>query len=106
MTTRERVAAIDIGTNSTRLLVAEAAGTGSLHTVERINQITRLGHGDITVKFGDSESTLTTRANLVIVESAMHSSLTAGLAVKIGRKLIGGTAQAADAGQSEAKAKA
>ena len=43
MTTRERVAAIDIGTNSTRLLVAEVAESGSLHTVERINQITRLG---------------------------------------------------------------
>lgn len=53
-------------------------------------------HGDITVKFVDSESTLTTRANLVIVESAMHSNLTAGLAIKVGRKLIGGTAQAGE----------
>ena len=53
-------------------------------------------HGDVTVKFVDSESTITTRANLVVVESAMHSQLTAGLAVKVGRKLIGGTAQAGE----------
>jgi exopolyphosphatase/guanosine-5'-triphosphate,3'-diphosphate pyrophosphatase len=38
-----RVAAIDIGTNSTRLLVADAAADGGLTTVERINRITRLG---------------------------------------------------------------
>ncbi len=42
----ERVAAIDIGTNSTRLLVAEAGGVGGgLVTVERQMQITRLGQG-------------------------------------------------------------
>ncbi|HEV8450340.1 MAG TPA: Ppx/GppA phosphatase family protein [Gaiellales bacterium] len=37
-----RVAAIDIGTNSTRLLVAEVDG-GMLHEVERLLEITRLG---------------------------------------------------------------
>ena len=45
----ERVAAIDIGTNSTRLLVAERAagedGAGPLVTVERLMRITRLGQG-------------------------------------------------------------
>ncbi len=42
----ERVASIDMGTNSTRLLVAEA-GTGGapLTTVERLMHITRLGQG-------------------------------------------------------------
>lgn len=41
-----RVASIDIGTNSTRLLVAEAgAGGGPLVTVERQMRITRLGQG-------------------------------------------------------------
>ncbi len=43
-----RVAALDIGTNSTRLLVADLDGTGRdarLHTVERRTQITRLGEG-------------------------------------------------------------
>lgn len=40
----ERVAAIDIGTNSTRLLVAEAGDGGvPLHTIERLMRITRLG---------------------------------------------------------------
>lgn len=41
-----RVAAIDIGTNSTRLLVAEAGVDGApLVTVERLMRITRLGQG-------------------------------------------------------------
>ncbi len=41
----ERVAAIDIGTNSTRLLVAERGVGVSLRTVERLMRITRLGQG-------------------------------------------------------------
>lgn len=42
----ERVAAIDIGTNSTRLLVADVDGRGGpLVSVERLNRITRLGQG-------------------------------------------------------------
>lgn len=39
-----RVASIDIGTNSTRLLVAEVDGLG-LTTLERLMRITRLGQG-------------------------------------------------------------
>jgi exopolyphosphatase/guanosine-5'-triphosphate,3'-diphosphate pyrophosphatase len=39
------VAAIDCGTNSVRLLVAEATGGGRFHTVERLMRITRLGQG-------------------------------------------------------------
>jgi hypothetical protein len=53
-------------------------------------------HADVSVRFVDSESSITTRANLVVVESAMHSSLTAGLAIKVGKKLIGGMAQAGE----------
>jgi len=42
----QRVASIDIGTNSTRLLVAEpGAVDGTLRTVERLMTITRLGQG-------------------------------------------------------------
>ena len=42
----ERVASIDIGTNSTRLLVAEPGADGApLVTIERLMQITRLGQG-------------------------------------------------------------
>ena len=43
-----RVASVDIGTNSTRLLVADVDGTGrhaKLLPVERRTQITRLGQG-------------------------------------------------------------
>jgi exopolyphosphatase/guanosine-5'-triphosphate,3'-diphosphate pyrophosphatase len=39
------VAAVDCGTNSTRLLVAEPAGDGRVRTVERLMRITRLGRG-------------------------------------------------------------
>jgi exopolyphosphatase/guanosine-5'-triphosphate,3'-diphosphate pyrophosphatase len=42
----ERVAAVDIGTNSTRLLVAERGVEGlPLATIERLMRITRLGEG-------------------------------------------------------------
>jgi exopolyphosphatase/guanosine-5'-triphosphate,3'-diphosphate pyrophosphatase len=40
-----RVAAVDMGTNSTRLLVADVAGGDELAEVERILEITRLGQG-------------------------------------------------------------
>jgi exopolyphosphatase / guanosine-5'-triphosphate,3'-diphosphate pyrophosphatase len=39
------VASIDIGTNSTRVLVARPAGNGKLDIVDRRNTITRLGQG-------------------------------------------------------------
>lgn len=38
-----RLAAIDCGTNSTRLLVAESGAPGRFNPLERINRITRLG---------------------------------------------------------------
>ncbi len=40
-----RVAAIDLGTNSTRLLVADIGSDGHLHEVERRSTITGLGQG-------------------------------------------------------------
>jgi exopolyphosphatase / guanosine-5'-triphosphate,3'-diphosphate pyrophosphatase len=42
---RMRVASADIGTNSTRLLVADVASDGSVAEVERLLEITRLGEG-------------------------------------------------------------
>ncbi len=42
---RRRVAAIDCGTNSTRLLVAEPDGAGGLDQLDRQMRITRLGQG-------------------------------------------------------------
>jgi exopolyphosphatase/guanosine-5'-triphosphate,3'-diphosphate pyrophosphatase len=53
----ERYAAVDIGTNSVRLLVTDAAGAsrpGRLVPVERLMRITRLGQGvDATRRLGD-----------------------------------------------------
>ena len=40
-----RVAAADIGTNSTRLLVADVGSDGTVAEVERLLEITRLGEG-------------------------------------------------------------
>ena len=43
-----RVAAVDIGTNSTRLLIADIDGSGraaTLKTIDRRTHITRLGQG-------------------------------------------------------------
>lgn len=49
-----RVAVVDIGTNSTRLLVADVDAGGGLHELERRSQVTRLGAGvDATGALGD-----------------------------------------------------
>lgn len=40
-----RVAVVDIGTNSTRLLIAEPDGRGGLRELERRSEVTRLGEG-------------------------------------------------------------
>jgi exopolyphosphatase / guanosine-5'-triphosphate,3'-diphosphate pyrophosphatase len=53
-TTEDRVAAIDCGTNSIRLLVAEPDGRGGLRDVDRRMLIVRLGQGvDATGRFAD-----------------------------------------------------
>jgi len=49
-----RVAVVDVGTNSTRLLVADVAG-GALAEVERMSTVTRLGQGvDAEGRLGDA----------------------------------------------------
>jgi exopolyphosphatase / guanosine-5'-triphosphate,3'-diphosphate pyrophosphatase len=49
-----RVAVVDIGTNSTRLLIAEPDGAGGLHELERRSEVTRLGEGvDRTGELGE-----------------------------------------------------
>jgi exopolyphosphatase/guanosine-5'-triphosphate,3'-diphosphate pyrophosphatase len=40
-----RVAVVDIGSNSTRLLIADVSADGRLQEVERRTKVTRLGHG-------------------------------------------------------------
>jgi exopolyphosphatase/guanosine-5'-triphosphate,3'-diphosphate pyrophosphatase len=42
---RVRVAVVDIGSNSTRLLIADVADGGAISEVERRTKVTRLGHG-------------------------------------------------------------
>lgn len=50
-----RVAAIDCGTNSIRLLIADLDGHGGLRDVVRIREVVRLGEGvDRTGRFGDA----------------------------------------------------
>jgi exopolyphosphatase/guanosine-5'-triphosphate,3'-diphosphate pyrophosphatase len=49
-----RVAVVDVGTNSTRLLVADVDTRGAIVEVERGNHVTRLGEGvDATGRLGD-----------------------------------------------------
>ncbi|HWT22162.1 MAG TPA: Ppx/GppA family phosphatase, partial [Solirubrobacteraceae bacterium] len=49
-----RVAVVDIGTNSTRLLIADVGAGGTLHEVERSSTVTRLGDRvEATGRLGD-----------------------------------------------------
>ncbi|MBA3328493.1 MAG: Ppx/GppA family phosphatase, partial [Solirubrobacterales bacterium] len=50
-----RVAVVDIGTNSTRLLVADVAAGDRVTELERVSIVTRLGEGvDATGRLGDA----------------------------------------------------
>jgi exopolyphosphatase/guanosine-5'-triphosphate,3'-diphosphate pyrophosphatase len=50
-----RVAVVDIGTNSTRLLIAEVAAGGAVEQLHRESIVTRLGEGvDATGRLGDA----------------------------------------------------
>jgi exopolyphosphatase/guanosine-5'-triphosphate,3'-diphosphate pyrophosphatase len=50
----ERVAVVDLGSNSTRLLIADLAGDGSITEVDRAAVVTRLGQGvDATGRLAD-----------------------------------------------------
>lgn len=44
-TTGRRIAAIDVGTNSIRLIVAETTGAGGYRVIDDEKEISRLGHG-------------------------------------------------------------
>jgi len=51
----QRIAVVDLGTNSTRLLVADVAAGGRLEEVERRTVVTRLGEGvDATGRLSDA----------------------------------------------------
>lgn len=88
----DRVAAIDIGTNSTRLLVAERGSDGTLVTVERLMRITRLGQGVDQAKALALEAIDRTVAVLAEYRAVMD-----GLGVPAGRVRMTATSASRDA---------
>ena len=77
-----RVAAADIGTNSTRLLVADVGGDGTVAEVERLLEITRLGEGvDASGALGEVPMGRVTTALAHFAERARARSATHMLAV-------------------------
>lgn len=94
----ERVASIDIGTNSTRLLVAEAgdAPGAPLVTVERCMRITRLGQGV------DADGSLAAEAmdrTVAVLREYRHTM--DDLGVPAGRVRMAATSAARDAANRE-----
>lgn len=94
----QRVAAIDIGTNSTRLLVAEAGDGGApLRTVERLMRITRLGQGV------DRTATLAPEAiERTVVVLREYREVMDGLGVAPGAVRMTATSASRDASNSDA----
>lgn len=92
----EPVAAIDCGTNSTRLLVASADGSGGLVTHERLMTITRLGAGVDQRRRFDPEAVARTQAVLAEYRQVMDD-----LGVAPGRLRITATSAARDAEDRE-----
>ncbi|MEJ7714345.1 MAG: hypothetical protein WKF40_01025 [Thermoleophilaceae bacterium] len=45
MAQEQRIAVVDLGTNSTRLLIAELSEAGAVETLVRRSEVTRLGDG-------------------------------------------------------------
>ncbi len=77
-----RVAAADIGTNSTRLLVADVGDDGTVAEVERLLEITRLGEGvDASGALGEVPMGRVTTALAHFAERARARSATHMLAV-------------------------
>ncbi len=77
-----RVAAADIGTNSTRLLVADVGDDGTVAEVERLLEITRLGEGvDASGALGEVPMGRVTTALAHFAERARERSATHMLAV-------------------------
>lgn len=93
----ERVAAIDCGTNSTRLLVAEPDGAGRLRTLDRRMTITRLGAGVDRTGRLDHDAVARTQEVLVEYRRVMDA-----LGVPAGRVRVTATSAARDAANRDA----
>jgi exopolyphosphatase/guanosine-5'-triphosphate,3'-diphosphate pyrophosphatase len=92
----DRVAAIDCGTNSIRLLVGEPTGDGTFTTVERLMRITRLGQG--VDRTGALDATAIDRTLAVLGD---YREVMDGLGVPAGRLRITATSAARDASNRE-----
>lgn len=90
------VAAIDCGTNSTRLLIASSDGAGGLVTHERLMRITRLGAGVDRTKRFDPEAVARTQAVLAEYRQVMDDH-----GVGPGAVRIAATSAARDAADRE-----
>jgi len=86
------VAAVDCGTNSTRLLVAEPDGAGGLRTLTRLMRITRLGAGVDRTRALADDAVARTQATLAEYRTVMDSH-----GVMPGRVRIIATSAARDA---------
>jgi exopolyphosphatase / guanosine-5'-triphosphate,3'-diphosphate pyrophosphatase len=90
-----RVAVVDIGTNSTRLLVADVGPVGTLVEVERRTKVTRLGHGvDQTGLLDDAamERVLATLAEYRAVIDARGADRTVAVMTSAVRDAVNGDA--------------
>ena len=69
-----RLAAIDIGTNSTKMTVADAAGDGTLSVISEDSDVTRLGEGvDASGRLGDAPMARTLAAVVRFADAARAS---------------------------------
>ncbi|HYI62859.1 MAG TPA: Ppx/GppA phosphatase family protein [Acidimicrobiales bacterium] len=91
------VAAIDCGTNSTRLLVAAPDGDGGLRTVTRLMRITRLGAGVDRTRALDPAAVARTQAVLEEYRTVMDDH-----GVAPGRVRVAATSAARDATDRQA----
>jgi exopolyphosphatase/guanosine-5'-triphosphate,3'-diphosphate pyrophosphatase len=93
----ERLAAIDCGTNSLRLLVGEDDGAGGFRTLERLMRITRLGEG---VHASGALAPAAVERNLAVLRE--YREVMDALGVAPGRVRITATSAARDAANRDA----
>jgi exopolyphosphatase / guanosine-5'-triphosphate,3'-diphosphate pyrophosphatase len=94
----QRVAVIDVGSNSTRLLVADVSG-GSVSVVERLSRVTRLGRGvDLSGQLSDEaiEAACAAIADYVSICRDSGAEMVAAIATSAVRDASNGSAFVAE----------